>query len=82
MEWCVTPEVEGSMKCLRESNGEYLIPLLIIELLWWVLVLVGLRKLYWGFHAWRERKYMKKMKKSEEDSRNWRKEQLDTETDK
>ena len=82
MEWCVNPEIKESWNCVKESNGEYLLPLLIAELVWWVLVLFGLRKLFWGFRRWRHRKYMEKMKKSEEESRNWRKEQLDTETDK
>jgi len=78
MEWCATPEVKESWNCLKESNGEYLLPLLIIELLWWICVLFGLRKLFWGFRRWRKREYMKKMKKIEEKVRNAGKEQLDS----
>ncbi len=78
MEWCISPDINEAWKCLVESNGEYLFPLLIVEVIWWILVIIGVRKMYWGFIKWKKRRYMKKQQQQGEEWKEWRKEQLDS----
>ena len=78
MEWCVSSDINEVWKCLAESNGEYLFPLLIVEVIWWILVIIGVRKMYWGFIKWKKRRYMKKQQQQGEEWKEWRKEQLDS----